>query len=91
MDIIEKVEHYINEKDGSVLILIPEGEFLVGDKRFVVKLLAYYLGKYTVTNAQYKKFVDETGYRASSCQINPVWNGNSFPPEKADHPVVCVS
>ena len=70
-----------NEKDGSVLALIPGGEFLAGDgKGFPVTLPAYYIAVTPVTNAQYSRFVRET--RRS---------GWTDPGGKADHPVVNVS
>jgi sulfatase modifying factor 1 len=80
-----------NDKDRSILLLIPDGEFIAGgdyeDKergRFSVHLPAYYIALYPVTNGQYKMFVDETKHRPPE---NAFWKDIG----KKNHPVVNVN
>jgi formylglycine-generating enzyme required for sulfatase activity len=76
------------------MILIPAGKFLMGsDERMpdegpehTVNLKAYWIDKYEVTNAQYKKFIDATGRRSPDHFRN-----RTYPEGKADHPVTFVN
>ena len=63
----------INQTIGlnlDCMVLINAGEFLMGSDKFfpdekpvrMVKVASFYIDKYEVTNRDYKKFVDETGY-----------------------------
>lgn len=88
----------IHEKTGIELVRIPAGPFLYGSSdademardnekpQRKIDLPEYWVGRYPVTNAQYKRFVDATGRPAPRR-----WNGSEPPADKLDHPVVKVS
>ena len=64
-----------------------------------VFLDAFYIDKYEVTNIEYKKFVDanpnwqkdniDSKFHDGNYLVN--WSENTYPSEKADHPVIYVS
>jgi formylglycine-generating enzyme required for sulfatase activity len=76
-------------KDGALMVLIPAGEFQMGDSFnegdsderpvHTVYLDAFYIDKYEVTNAQYKKFMDATGYKAPYYWNDSTWNAPNNP------------
>jgi formylglycine-generating enzyme required for sulfatase activity len=85
----------INPKDGSVLVLVPAGDFVMGSPagqgnddehpRHRVYLSAYYIGKLEVTNRQFAVFVRRTGYGAEG-------NWRKYcAPGRYNHPVVGVT
>jgi formylglycine-generating enzyme required for sulfatase activity len=95
----------VNRVDGSELVYIPAGRFLMGDDddairddrvsmqnnpRHIVRLSAYYIYKNLVTVGQYKWFCQNTGRPMPS---DPIFNGNDINPgwAKEDHPMVNVS
>ena len=64
-----------------------------------VHLDAFYMDTYETTNAQYKEFIDANPQWQKN-RIPPKyhdgdylkhWNGNDYPPDKGNHPVVYVS
>jgi formylglycine-generating enzyme required for sulfatase activity len=99
----------INEKDGSLLVLIPEGEFLAGGSAkgeggndpFPVRLPAYYLAMYPVTNIQYAQFLSQIQPSESDlnkwidldsyCFVRKTGSRYEAYGNKNDHPVVNVS
>ncbi|NUQ63360.1 MAG: formylglycine-generating enzyme family protein [Pirellulales bacterium] len=80
----------LNERDGSVLVYVPPGEFEMGDgengncPKHPVWLDGYYIGIYAVTNGQYRRFVEATGQPAPGYAR---WQE----PQWTDHPVTDIS
>jgi formylglycine-generating enzyme required for sulfatase activity len=84
-----------NPKDGAEIIFIPAGEFLMGSDKSKDKLAdddelpqrkvyldGYWIYKYEVTVAQYRKFCQETGKQMPK---EPSWGWQD------EHPIVNVS
>lgn len=77
----------ISPKDGARMRLIPEGEFRMGSGQrapdeepvHTVYLSDFYIDVYEVTNVQYKKFIDATGYRAPLFWEDPRFNAPNQP------------
>ncbi|HND81565.1 MAG TPA: SUMF1/EgtB/PvdO family nonheme iron enzyme [Accumulibacter sp.] len=78
---------------GQPLAYVPAGDFWMGSDdgfadekpRHRLRLSAYWIDRYPVSNAQYAAFVDATGYRAQG-----PWR-EAFRPGMARHPVVNVT
>jgi formylglycine-generating enzyme required for sulfatase activity len=86
-------EERINEKDGTVLVYVPGGEFTLGAEGLHpwseplrrVHLSPFWIGKLLVTNAQYSRFLEENpAYRKPAFWEDPKFN----PPQ---NPVVGLS
>jgi len=95
-----------HHKDGQKMVLVPAGAFFMGtddEKRLEdehpehqVYLNAFYIDKFEVTNAAYKKFVDETGHRVprpvfQGREYPNAWENDTYPEGKANYPVVFVT
>jgi formylglycine-generating enzyme required for sulfatase activity len=83
-------------QDGDKTILVPQGMVYVpagtfpmgeGESRHDVTLDAFCIGKYEVTNAEWKDFVDATGHRP----LPRHWKDGKIPEGKENHPVLWVS
>ena len=99
----------INKRDETKLVLIPEGEFLAGGpsmcegggEPFPVRLPAYYLAVYPVTNMQYALFLNEVRpaegdlekwiHLNSETVIQKTDKRYDVHYNKGEHPVVSVS
>jgi len=81
----KRFKEYRNEKDGSILIEIPAGEFTMGSNvgesdekpMHQVYLDRYYIGEYEVTVGQFRKFCTASG---RTMPDQPSWNsGDNYP------------
>jgi formylglycine-generating enzyme required for sulfatase activity len=102
---VDKPAEITNPKDGSQLILIPEGESLMGSDdgypserpAHRIFVSAFYIAKNLVTNSQYRRFVLETGYAVPYMDdpraewANWDRENKSFPAGRENHPVVLVA
>jgi formylglycine-generating enzyme required for sulfatase activity len=93
--------------DKKEMVFVPGGTFLMGSNdgnpnhqpEHRVSVADFYIDRWPVTNAEYKKFVDATGrgvpnYDVSWCDTHEYnWDPRTrmYPPDKADHPVVLVT
>jgi formylglycine-generating enzyme required for sulfatase activity len=68
------------------MVYVPEGEFLFGPDKQAVRLKAFYLDRFPVTNTDYKKFTDATGRTEPGH-----WRKGGWAEGKDDHPVVNVN
>jgi formylglycine-generating enzyme required for sulfatase activity len=60
--------------------------------RHLLAMKPFYIGRYPVTNAEFKKFVDAAGYRPKDDHnFLKDWRGGTFPEGWADKPVIWVS
>jgi hypothetical protein len=81
------------EHDEPTMVTIPAGKFTMGSEHHdnekpvhQVHLPGFRIGKYPVTNAEYKRFLDETRHRQPDD-----WSEGNYPSGKANHPVVWIS
>ncbi len=79
----------------GTMVYVPAATFVMGSSTdsdlydrpaHRVKLPGFWIRKYPVTNLEYKRFLDATGYPAP-----PGWNGKNFPAGEAFWPVTNVS
>ncbi len=89
--------------DLTKMILVPAGKYKVGSNDFdedekperIVEVKAFYIDKYAVSNAEYKKFVDAVHYPPPRSSVLTAkaysWRGDMYPEGKGDLPVVLVS
>ena len=99
-------DRVIHEETAIELVLVVAGSFTMGATKIGSNSLplhkvtfsrAFYIGKTEVTNTQYRKFVEASGYEGKA-DTDPAydlylrhWRGKSLMSKDDDHPVVWVS
>lgn len=91
-----------NTYEYDEMVFIPGGTTVIGSNvgetfeapQRTVFVPSFYIDKYEVTNAQYKRFVDATKRKAPENVVNSdytIWKNDTFPEHLANHPVVNVT
>ena len=71
------MQEILNEKDGSQLVLVPSGPALIGSNvawgsawtcrpPCRMDVHSFYIAKYAVTKLQFKRFIQDTGYKTTA-------------------------
>lgn len=68
-------DEYVNNTDGSIMVVIPEGDVtfgphLEGEQPKAVGVPEFMVGKYEITNRQFQEFLD-----ANDVDPGPTWEG----------------
>jgi serine/threonine-protein kinase len=87
---------WVNPTDSSEMIWIPPGPFFVKEKKERAECRGFSLARFPVTNAQFRRFLDATGYQPpenhpNSTEFLSHWENGRPPRGKENHPVVWVS
>jgi serine/threonine-protein kinase len=94
---------WLNPLDHSEMVWIPPGRFFVGEDDRPAECGGFSLARYPVTNAQFQRFLDETGYEPDyegtdesgdgyeNARLLQHWLTGKPPQGKENHPVVFVS
>lgn len=78
-----------NYRIGDSFIAYPEDMTKKGES---VRMKKFYMDKYPVTNAQYKEFLDASGYQpADTANFLKHWAGGRLPAGMENYPVVYVT
>jgi formylglycine-generating enzyme required for sulfatase activity len=64
----EPHEQRVWEKDGKEMVYVPAGEFLYGEDRQKVSLPEFWVDRTPVTNTEFGRFVQSTGYKTTAEQ-----------------------
>jgi formylglycine-generating enzyme required for sulfatase activity len=93
------------DPDGKEMILIPGGSFTMGRAQgrdnekpeHTVTIASFYIDRYPVTQAEYQRFIQDTGHSVPYYKVEWTdqeynWDAESASPptDKLDHPVVMV-
>ncbi|HZY88299.1 MAG TPA: SUMF1/EgtB/PvdO family nonheme iron enzyme [Gemmataceae bacterium] len=90
------VKTWVNPIDRSEMVWIPPGPFVVGDDNVRAESAGFSLARHPVTNAQFERFLKDTGYKPPEGHPGPElflrhWEKGKPPKDKKDHPAVFVS
>jgi formylglycine-generating enzyme required for sulfatase activity len=77
---------YVSGTDNRPMVLVPAGEFLFGPDLEKIVVEDFYMDRCPVTNAEYQRFVEETGHEHPAH-----WRRGTWPEGRHNHPVVQVT
>ncbi|MEL6348307.1 MAG: SUMF1/EgtB/PvdO family nonheme iron enzyme [Myxococcota bacterium] len=85
-----------NPKDGREMLAIPSGHPTLGLDDQPVEMAAFSMSRHPVTNAEYHRFVQDSGYTPTVAHPSPErylshWSQMGPPQSLQNHPVVFVS
>jgi formylglycine-generating enzyme required for sulfatase activity len=82
----KKIALFTSGRDGRPMARVPAGKFLYGEDKEEAETGEFFIDRYPVTNAEYKKFVDATGHAEPAH-----WRNHTWPEDRENHPVVEVN
>jgi formylglycine-generating enzyme required for sulfatase activity len=88
----EQILTRTNAQDGTTLIRIPGGEFMMGSADFAneapphrVQVSPFWISKTEISNSLYARFQLETNHRPSDFENDQLYNGDDQPIVGVDH------